>query len=91
MEINIQPTDPKYIEALAKTIADPEIEPIGTDARRTLSLINKAAVKSYQLALEHTNHAELVDTVTEFILVGDELQFNRMKEALTKSQTSKLK
>lgn len=90
----MKPTDKEYIEALAKEIISDK-QGSYHDNQEKIKLISKG----YQLALEHTNHAELVEAaeiLCNAILscgLKNESILSKacfLEEKLIKSKTSKL-
>lgn len=93
----MKPTDKDYIEALATEIL-PKLDNKHFGLNEVVARINQrnGVIKGYQLALDHTNHAELLEAAKYIV---DYLQFDssplglkaeNLKAALTKSETSKL-
>lgn len=87
----MKPTDKEYPELLATEMFDWKKFPIGSEERTYASLSNLGIRDGYQLALDHTNHAELLEAAKSFIKDATIELLQALRESITKSETSKLK
>ena len=88
----MKPTDKEYPELLAKLAVPPTVNAYAVEIFEAQA--KREGVKlGYQLALDHTNHAELLEAAKNLLnsLSIHDIYACHLGHLITKSETSKLK